>query len=150
MVSELITGMGAFKTMLDIAKGLKDITNTATRHAAEIVLQQKILDAQAAQAELVEELNKANAKIADMERWTTESKRYQLKEIAPGVFAYELRQDMSKGEPSHRICPTCYENSRKSILQPHKLGLYDFLRCPVCKTKLEVKRKQFDDPRMQR
>src|SRR5215831_2322334 len=54
MVGELIAGLGAFKTMFDIAKGLKDINDAATRNAAVIELQEKILIAQAQQAALVE------------------------------------------------------------------------------------------------
>ena len=45
MASELIAGLGLFKTMLDMAKGLKDISDAAVRNAAVIDLQEKILAA---------------------------------------------------------------------------------------------------------
>ncbi len=47
MVSEIFAGLGAFKTMFDIAKGLKDINDAAARNAAVVELQEKILAAQA-------------------------------------------------------------------------------------------------------
>jgi hypothetical protein len=43
MVGELIGGLGAFKAMLDITKGLLDIS--PKHHGAVIDLQGKILDA---------------------------------------------------------------------------------------------------------
>jgi hypothetical protein len=32
-------------------------------------------------------------------------------------FAYALKANAARGEPAHRICPNCYENRIKSILQ---------------------------------
>ena len=45
MASELLTGLSLFKTMLDMAKGLKDMNDVAIRNAAVIELQEHILAA---------------------------------------------------------------------------------------------------------
>ena len=46
MVAEVMTGLGAFKAALDVAKGLKDISDATVRNSAVIELQELILSAQ--------------------------------------------------------------------------------------------------------
>jgi hypothetical protein len=53
MVAEVFAGLSAIKSAFDIAKGLKDIDDATRRNAAVIELQEKILTAQSAQADLV-------------------------------------------------------------------------------------------------
>jgi hypothetical protein len=53
MVAEVLAGLGAFKTMFDMAKALKDINDAAIRNGAVIELQEQILGAQVAQAALL-------------------------------------------------------------------------------------------------
>jgi hypothetical protein len=47
MVGEVIAGLGAFKTMFDIAKSLKDMNDTVNRNAAVAELWEQIISAQA-------------------------------------------------------------------------------------------------------
>ncbi len=53
MAAGLIAGLRLFKTMLDTAKGLKDINDAATRNAAVIELQEHILTAREKQTALL-------------------------------------------------------------------------------------------------
>jgi hypothetical protein len=76
MVAEVYAGLSAFKAMFDIAKGLKDIDNAANRNAAVIELQEKILAAQLAQAELIERIGKLEKEMAGLKSWETE--KHQL------------------------------------------------------------------------
>jgi hypothetical protein len=46
-----------------------------------------------------------------------QKKRYQLRGFGGGTFAYELKPSEANGEPIHGICPTCFENGKKHILQ---------------------------------
>ena len=50
MVAEVFAGIGAFKAMFDMAKGLKDLNDVAVRNAAVIELQGRILEAMEQQA----------------------------------------------------------------------------------------------------
>jgi len=141
----LTEGIGILKTAFDIAKGLKDINDTARRNAAVIELQEKILSAQASQSDLVQYVRSLEEEVASFETWDTEKQRYELKEFGPGAFAYALKADASGTEPAHQICPTCYENRRKSILQivpgnnaRTTLGIRPVHRCPVCKTEVAI------------
>ena len=63
MAAELIAGLSIFKSMMDMAKGLKDINDAAIRNAAVIELNEKIRTAQAQQTTLV-------ARIGELENWS--------------------------------------------------------------------------------
>ena len=136
MVSEIFAGLGAFKTMFDIAKGLKDINDAAARNAAVVELQEKILTAQAQQSTLIELVGNLEKQVANFEAWDAEKQRYQLTDFGGGTFAYALKPEMSSGEPSHRICAPCYQKGHKSILQfRHETATgQDKYACPACKT----------------
>jgi hypothetical protein len=118
MVSEVYAGLSAFKAMFDMAKGLKDINDAAIRNGAVIELQEQILSAQQQQSELFELVRTLEAEVANFETWKTEKERYELKELAPhGVYAYAIKESARGPEPKHWICPDCYENRQKSVLQ---------------------------------
>jgi hypothetical protein len=136
MVAEVLAGLGAFKTMFDMAKALKDINDAAIRNGAVIELQEQILGAQVAQAALLERVGHLEAEITRFETWETEKQRYTLEKFDPGVVAYALRPETANGEPSHELCANCYSKRRKSILQAtDELRMRRRVRlCPSCKT----------------
>jgi hypothetical protein len=115
------------------------MNNQAARAAAVIDLQRQILDAQRQQFELVRRNTELQATVAAYEKWDTEAGRYQLKDFGGNTFAHELRADAARGEPIHRLCPNCFSQRRKSILQ------FDFrtswgqdkYNCPACKNEFE-------------
>ena len=134
MATEIIAGLGIFKSMLDTAKGLKDLNDAATRNAAVIELQEHILTAQAQQTALTEHISELEKKVARFEAWEAEKQRYELKDYGGGTFAYALKEAETKGEPSHRICAACYQKGHKSILH-NKGGSYSGREkyfCPEC------------------
>lgn len=133
MVPELVTGLGAFKTMLDMAKGLKDINDATVRNGAVIELQEKIFAAQQAQAALIQLVRDLEEKVAGFEKWNAEENRYQLTDYGGRTFAYELKVAMSNGEPPHRICAQCFQHKQKSILQfQGNTRGQDHYQCPAC------------------
>ncbi len=143
MTSELLAGLGIFKTLYDSAKALKDINDTAIRNAAVIELQEKILAAREAQAALLERVSELEKEVADFETWETEKQRYELTTTARGGLAYTLRPDAQGSEPPHKICAACYQRRKKSPLQlvPRSLvhmevGVPATYRCPECKSEV--------------
>lgn len=126
----------------DLAQGLmklRDLTQlggVVVKLNAEILAAQRgALTAQQNEATMAEEIRELKAQIVSFETWDTEKKRYQLQELPPGVFVYTLKPEMAAGEPSHRICETCYQRGKKSILHAGEPGngLQDF-KCHECKT----------------
>lgn len=134
MLGEAVGGLSAFKTMFDMTKALKDIHDVAIRDRAVIELQKEILSAQTQQAALIERIGQLEKEVAGFETWNAEKQRYELKDFGGETFAYALKPDAAKGEPPHRICPACYQNRHKSILQ-NQGGIFSGrskMRCVVC------------------
>ncbi len=134
MVGELVTSLGLFKSMMDTAKGLKDISDAAVRNTVAVELQEKILAAQEAQSTLVERVRDLETEVARFETWNAEKQRYQLTDFGGGTFAYSLKEEMAEGEPPHRLCANCFQKDHKSILQGRGQDAFrrDMYDCPAC------------------
>jgi hypothetical protein len=147
MVAEIYAGLGAFKAMFDMARGLKDIHDTTIRNGAIIELQEHILTAQAEQASLVERLRTLEKQLTELKAWEAEKERYQLHELPPGVFVLSLKPEMGNGEPDHSICQACYQRGKKSVLHAdeHRNGIHH-LTCHECSAVLRV--GHFTTPRV--
>lgn len=139
MASEFIAGLGLFKTMFDMAKGLKDINDAAIRNGAIVELLEKITSAQMQQSALLERIGELEKEIARFEAWEAEKQRYELKSLPPGVFVRSVKDTMRNGEPPHYICANCYEQGKKSHLQSGGAnnGL-ETLTCNECDAKIRT------------
>lgn len=138
---DIYAGLSSFKIMLDIAKGIKDMSDASARYAAVIELQEKILSAQEAQSALVQRVRDLETEMTQMEKWDTEKQRYQLKSLPPGVFVYALKPEETGGEPPHYICQNCHENGKKSHLHGSgdHYGTATF-ECKRCGSKFRIGR----------
>ena len=141
MVGEVFAGLGAFKTMMDMAKALKDINDAAVRNGAVIELKE-ILAAQTAQATLVQRVSELEKEAASFETWEAEKQRYELKKFGTG-FAYVLKTEAQGTEPTHQICANCYARGKKTFLASvptnqarMTLGFGTVYRCPECRTEI--------------
>jgi hypothetical protein len=134
-VAEAFAALSSFKSMLDMAKGLKDISDAATRNAVAIEIQEKILSAQAAQMGLVERVSELEKEVAGFETWDAEKQRYELKNVGYTAFAYMLKPAERGVCPPHWVCAHCYEQRHIQIIQfimaPQNQG--QRCRCPSCK-----------------
>jgi hypothetical protein len=150
MAAEIFAGLAAFKQILDTASALKDMNDQTVRAAAVIDLQKQILDAQRQQFEVLQRNAELEATVAAFEKWNTEAQRYQLKDYGGNTFAWEIRADAANGEPIHRLCPTCFSQRRKSILQFDSRTAFgqDRYECPPCKVPFEFGVRQDRLPRV--
>lgn len=123
MLAEAITGLGTFKTMLDMAKGLKDINDAAIRNTAIVELTEKIIAAQAAQTALITRVGELEKELVRFENWETEKQRYEMETLPPGIHMYRLKAGMENGEPPHKVCADCYNKGVKSLL--HNTGTFN-------------------------
>jgi hypothetical protein len=139
MVAEVYAGLAGLKAAFDIAKGLKDISDATIRNTAVIELQAKILAAQEEQSALLQRVRDLEGEIKAFQQWEKEKQRYQLIELPPGVFVFELKPEMMQGEAPHKICQTCYQHGKKSILQQDEPtnGTHHLI-CNECETRLSV------------
>ena len=97
-------------------------------------VQQELFTSQAEQATLTRRIRDLEAEIDHLKHWKNEKERYELKELAPGTFVYRLKPGLEPSEPVHDLCPHCYQQGVKSILQGAGLsqGRKVFV-CPHCK-----------------
>ncbi|KQW22852.1 hypothetical protein ASC80_05790 [Afipia sp. Root123D2] len=142
VVAETVAGLGAIRTAFDLAKTIKDLDDRTRRNEAIIDLQQKILTAQEAQAALIKRISELEADLAGMKTWEAEKKRYELRDLRLGFFAYIPKEGMENGEPAHAICANCYQRGFKSILHLNNtLDARDRTwDCSACKAKIRNQR----------
>jgi hypothetical protein len=109
-------------------------------HSALNAAQSTIIEVNEARASLSKKVDELEEKIAQMSAWAAEKQRYELVNLAEGVFAYRLKADAANGEPVHEICPQCYEQRRKSILQKQLLdiGRAEKRVCTACEFEVYV------------
>jgi hypothetical protein len=139
VVGEVFAGLSALKTAFDLARGLKDIDDAVRRNIAVIELQEQILTAQSAQQELIERVSKLQNEVADLKAWSAEKQNYELKSIDGRAFVYVLKPGAQPSEPAHWLCPTCYNNARKSFIQFSALdGREHIYKCPQCATTIRI------------
>ena len=142
MDMSLIQGtISGLKLAGDIAKGLLELKSLSDVQGKVIELQSAILSAQSSalsanadQSAMVNEIRRLKEEIACVKAWETQKQRYQLTQFrsGPGVV-YSLKESMSNSEPPHWICTKCYEDGRKSILNPRLNSdkFYSYC-CPRC------------------
>ena len=142
----LIQGtISGLKAAGDIAKSLMNLKTISEVRGKVIELQSVILaaqgsalDANAKQSAMVDEIRTLKEEIARIKAWGTQKKRYKLtSQWEAGGVAYALKESMKESEPPHLICTKCYEDGRKSLLNPltNSNGFVAYI-CPVCKSQI--------------
>jgi hypothetical protein len=133
----IAAAIGSLKTAADIAKGFLDFKEAAAVQGRVIELQAAILSAQSSalagqseQLTLLEQIRSLKEKMAKLEAWEAEKKRYQLTDHGFGRFAYVLKADADNGEPIHKLCATCFNKGQKTILRNSHGNWFE---CDTCK-----------------
>lgn len=129
------------KAALDIAKGINALGSEVERNQAVIEIQRHVMDsnaslmeAQQAYSASLKRIGELELQIVQLKSWDVESHRYELADTGQGSLAYRLKQGMENDEPSHWICPNCYQQGKKSILKKEALpvGRAETLVCHPC------------------
>lgn len=132
---DVFPGLSAFNGLMSSARALKDINDAVVRNSASIELLQKILDAREAYSALLDKVGELEAEIRAYETWESEKQRYELTEHGHSkAKAYSLKEGVEPPELPHSICPDCYGNRKKSLLQTQHMdvGRVVLLACQVC------------------
>lgn len=139
--SSIDAALQGVKTLIDIVSGLFTLKRKADIREKADQLNTAVLDLQTNLATvlqeriaLTEEIGALKGKLASLETWSREKTRYSLTESPSGAYVYVLKKEFASGEPIHSICPKCYEESKKSILQKSSSDpRRDWVACPACK-----------------
>jgi len=122
----------ALKTILETVRDAK--TREIIRGIQDqlIDLQAQLLAIQAQYQALAEAKREIEEKLVAYENWDAEAARYELKELVAGIFVYALKADQAAGNPIHWLCPNCFHERKKSILQRPGVDYLNYA-CPRCK-----------------
>jgi len=117
----------AFKTVEDVKtkEAIANIQNSL------IDIQAQLLATQSKYEDLTEVKRQLEQKIMEYENWDSDAARYELKEVAAGIFVYALKKDQAQGEPVHWLCPNCFQQRQKSILSKPGVDRLDY-KCHRC------------------
>ena len=153
MIAEFSSAVGGLKAASDILKGMAAFKTESERAQAVIEVQRAILDIQSAaillqqeNALLTDTIGQLKKEAASGEEWLSEMKRYSLREISRGVFAYLNTDGMPSGEPAHWLCAKCLGKKEKSFLQlvdehidaDGTPGPFATYHCDTCSTDFRV------------
>ena len=122
-----IQTLGAsLKTVVDIAKGIREAKSTAETESKVTDLQAALLGAQSlalsatnAQFELQNKVRELEEQLKAANEWGEQESRYLL--VCPrrgAAQVYALKESVSEGEPPHFLCPNCFHRKEKAILNP--------------------------------
>jgi hypothetical protein len=104
-----------------------------------IELHERILSAQLQMQDFLRIKVETEEKLKRYENWEVESAKYECYSPTPGVTVYTLKPEHVGEQPALWICPTCYEDRKKSILQYEETrGVFTGMRCPKCKAEFHT------------
>ena len=137
MACDVVAGLSVFKTMFGIAKSMRDMNDAVIRNAAVADLCEQIISAQERYTAAVGRVGELGKELVRFETWEVEKRRYELKDMDRGFFAYIPKEGEERGEPPHALCANCYQRGIKSILQSN--GSRDVYQlswdCSACQAK---------------
>jgi len=133
-VSKIAQGVMSLKTMAEVQSVAIDLNQKI------ISAQNDIFAAQAAQSGLVQKLHNLEEQIAEMRHWEEQKKNYRLAEPwGGGGLVYGVKESCKQSEGPHWICTKCYDDGRRSILNPIKdAKFYIVMTCPTCKAQIHT------------
>ncbi|MEI7589881.1 MAG: hypothetical protein WCJ49_00975 [Deltaproteobacteria bacterium] len=132
---EIITGIKGLLPKADKGKSLDERISTPENIISDI--RREMIRVQHDAQAMLDEKNELLKTIEGYKNWRSEAKRYVLTEIGPGVFVYSLIQSAKRGtkEPPHHICPKCFQDCKKSILQTVIISEYGTrFKCLRCQS----------------
>jgi uncharacterized small protein (DUF1192 family) len=149
-LSAIGAALTSFNTLKNIAQTMIGLHDTQALQAKVIEFNSAIIDAQTKiflvneeRSALLERIGALEKEIADLEAWEATKDRYELKKTKGGGLAWFLKGDAQGSELPHQICTKCYEERKRSILQPKgrsgpeaHLGIAATLYCPACKSEI--------------
>ncbi len=142
-IPEIAAAVSATYNIAKLTGGLLKMARTADVQAVVIDLNNSIIDVQAKIAavqarydELASTKEELEAKLKIYEQWEKEAARYELIQLVEGAFVYSLKAEHhNKGEPPHYLCPNCFVEKKRSILQ-RRAGFSSF-ECHACKLEIQ-------------
>ena len=128
-----------------LKEGSGNTTPTLDKMDEQVVqLRGHVLNVQTMALNLQQENAELRAKLAKMEDWNAEKERYEMKAVGQTARVFALKPGFENSEPPHWICPRCYDDNQRSILnfemQDIMGGHNDVWICSRCESRIRVRR----------
>lgn len=143
VMSAITVAFASLKEATQLLKGFNELKTEAEVSAKTIELnhiissvQNDLFEAQSAYSSAVSRIDNLEKELMALKNWSAEQECYQLYEIHPGSFVYRLKPEKQNGEPVHHLCPQCYHQGIKSILQNGGRENHHKLICNHCGSKI--------------
>ena len=146
MIAEAGAAIGSIKAAMEMVKGISALKSETEINQAIIDIQRILLEAQTSAlddkqsiSQLLDQISTLQSQVEARQNWATEQSRYALTKSQRGVYFYGLKSEFAVAEVEHRLCTTCFESGKKSIL--HTTGIIrggEYVKCLVCNNELQL------------
>lgn len=150
MTDPFTTAFSSARAALDMIGVLFKLKSQTDVQAKAIELQTIVLDLQgqlqaiqAAQAAEARRGTELEAEVRALREWSVNAAHYRLHRFEAGGMAYRFQPPDDDESAAHDLCPQCYEQKIKSILQiTEPVGWNKALKCHRCNCVVLVERIQ--------
>lgn len=146
MPSDFTLLIEGIKGSIAMVKGLKSAYDQHTITQAQtdvleklLALQMDALSLQEKHSALIHEKEELQKKVMEAQKWSETESQYELKQVVPGRIVRSFKKTSESTDPPHWLCPNCWEDKKKSILQSYNwMGDSWRVSCPRCSFKMSV------------
>jgi hypothetical protein len=144
-MTDPVTVATIFQSVLNLGAAIANTNDAAKRQTQLIEFQKAITQAfttiaelQLSNSALLADKNKLEQEIVHLKDWKAEREKYELKEIASGIFARVESGYVGQLQSAHKFCATCFEKNIKSPLQQQRAEMRQIaLHCFTCKSHID-------------
>ena len=109
--------INSFKSILSTIKDVNLKSQLNDLYDKILELQTGLLTTQTSYFALINENNELKQELNKIRGWELEKSKYKLTEISEGKLIYLYKKQNDSDDPTHGICPQCFPQNMKSILQ---------------------------------
>jgi len=149
MIPEISAALTSVSTLGKIASALHGVAKQTEINQHVISLQSSIIDLQgkifAIQSEyenLAGIKDETEKKLMKYEDWDRQKERYRFTNVADGISVYVYEPTEGDRTPSHWVCPYCFENHKKSVLNRPAPDCINYI-CHECKWEVVVGKRAY-------
>ncbi|PHM50152.1 hypothetical protein [Xenorhabdus sp. KK7.4] len=142
-LTDAVTGAGGvFKSTVDTVKGIQALHVDYSVKEKTFELLSKLMEIQSILISAKERIIELEDEKKQKENWEFEISKYELISPTAGSFIYRVKDSEQGDQPKTYLCPACYGERKKSMLQFHKMtsvgSTMAYLICHTCKCTYQI------------
>ncbi|MCK5034235.1 MAG: hypothetical protein KAS18_11390 [Calditrichia bacterium] len=144
VLTEISAAFTSLKVAADIIKGILSLNKDSTINSKVIELQSVILtlqselsSMQSKHEEIIQAKSDVEKELIQLKNWETTASQYDLVKLSTGSIVRSPNKNSGFTENEHWLCANCFENQKKSFLQPGAIiGNKQKYTCQNCGEKI--------------